>query len=240
MLEGLLDLVWPRRCEVCGRLSDRPGRHVCADCLNRIPFVPQSGCCRVCGRSVSGQDREFLCEDCRRPSTRPSFDRAASAVRYEDQARDMVHGYKFSQRLWMRPDFSDWLEAACRARFDVDQVDAVLPMPATLFHRIDRGYNQSAYLAADLARRFDRRLLEGILRRKGNPRRQAGLREEERRENAKGTFAVRRPDLVRGRTLLVVDDVMSTGATLSECARALKDAGAWRVWCATLARSVRS
>lgn len=224
---------------MCGRPSDRPGRHVCADCLNRIPFLPQTGCCRVCGRAVAGQGAEFLCEDCRRPSTRPAFDRAASAASYEDAVREMVHSYKFRQHLWLRSDFADWMEAALAARFDVAQIDAVMPVPSTLSRRINRGCNQSEYLAAELARRFDRVHLPRALRRVGSPKRQAGLSEEERRENAKGTFAVRRPELVRGRTLLVVDDVMTTSSTLSECARVLKEAGAWRVWCAALARSVR-
>ena len=71
-------------------------------------------------------------------------------------------------------------------------------------------------------------------------RRQAGLDEDARRANVKGTFAVRRPGRVRGRTVLVVDDVMTTGATLSECARALKASGAARVWCLAVARSIRA
>ncbi|MBR1922076.1 MAG: ComF family protein, partial [Kiritimatiellae bacterium] len=92
----------------------------------------------------------------------------------------------------------------------------------------------------ELARRIDRRLAKGVVVRTGSPRRQSSLDEDARRENVKGTFAVRRPELVRGRTLLVVDDILTTGATLGECAKTLAAAGAWRVWGATLARSVRS
>ena len=239
MIGRILDLVWPRRCEVCGRPVDRAGRHVCADCLNRIPFVPAEGCCRVCGRAVAGLAGEYLCEDCGRRATRPAFDRAACAIRFEDRAREMLLDYKFNRHLWLRDDFVDWLEAAARARFDLPAVDVVLPMPITAFHRLDRGYNQSAYLAAALARRIDRRCDEAVIARTGRPRRQSELSEEERRANAKGTFVVRRPARVRGRTVLVVDDVMTTGATLSACAKALKEAGAARIWCLALARSIR-
>lgn len=240
MIGRLLDLVWPRRCEVCGRPADRAGRHLCADCLNRIPFAPADGCCRLCGRAVEGLEGEYLCEDCRRPSTRPAFDRAACAVRFEDKARDMILDFKFHRHLWLRDDFADWLEACARARFDLAAVDVVLPMPLTAFHRLDRGYNQCAYLARALARRLDRCVREDALARTGHPRRQAGLDEDARRANVKGTFAVRRPGRVRGRTVLVVDDVMTTGATLSECARALKASGAARVWCLAVARSIRA
>lgn len=239
MIEKVLDLIWPRTCEVCGRPVDRTGRHICADCLNRIPFVPTDGCCRLCGRAVAGLEGEYLCEDCSRRATRPHFDRAASAVRFEDKAREMLLAYKFNRHLWLKDDFVDWLEAAARARFPLAAVDIVLPMPITAFHRIDRGYNQSAYLARTLAQRIDRRYAANVIARKGRPARQSELDEAARWENAKDSFVVRRPGWVRGRTVLVIDDVMTTGATLSECAKALKAAGAAQVWCLTLARSIR-
>lgn len=236
----ILDCIWPRRCEVCERPVDRPGRCLCTECLNRIPFVPTDGVCAVCGRAVEGLEGEYLCEDCSRRATRPAFDRAVSAFRFEGKAREMLLDYKFNRHLWLRDDFTDFLEAAVRARFDVAQVDVVIPMPVTLFHRLDRGYNQSAYLAEALAKRLDRRADGRILKRRGSPKRQAGLDEADRRENVKGTVAVRRPDRIRGRTVLLVDDVMTTGSTLSECAEALKASGASRVWCATLTRSIRT
>ena len=152
----------------------------------------------------------------------------------------MILDFKFNRRLWLRDDFTDWLEAALVSRFPVVEIDAIVPMPATVFNRLDRGYSQCAILGGALARRIDRRCLRGAVRRKGSPSRQAGLSAEERRENAKDSFAVIRPELLCGRTLLVLDDVMTTGATLSECARALKAAGAWRVWCLALAQSVMS
>lgn len=239
MIAKVLDLIWPRTCEVCGRPVDRTGRHVCSECLNRLPFVPQDGCCRICGRAVEGLVGDYLCEDCARRSTRPAFDRAGSVLRFEDKAREMLLDYKFNGHLWLRDDFTDWLEASARARFPLEAVDIVLPMPVTRFHRLDRGYNQCVYLAKALAARIDRRYAGNVLKRQGKPKRQSELSEDARRENAKGTFAVSRDAWVRGRTILVVDDVMTTGATLSECAKSLKEAGAARVWCITVARSIR-
>ena len=236
MLGRLLDVLWPRSCEVCGRPSDRPARHVCSDCLNRIPFAPVNGCCRCCGRDAAGLDGEFLCEECR--TGRPHFDRAASAVRYDAEARELVNSFKFRDRLWLRDDLVDWLEGVLRARFHVGEIDVVLPMPSTVFHRWNRGYNQSAMLAGPLAGRIGRPYARFALRRTGHPKRQSGLNEEERRMNAVGTFSVMRPSVVAGKTVLVVDDIMTTGSTLSECAAELKRAGADRVWCVTVARSL--
>ena len=215
LLQRALDLLWPRNCEICGRPVDREARYICAECLNRIPFVrPEDGMYEI--------------------------DDAASAVRFECETREIINGYKFKNSIWLRDDFVDWIEAAARSRFDVAAIDAVIAIPTTLSHRINRGYNQSALLAESLAKRLDRRFIGSAVARTGHPKRQSSLSEEERAENVKGTFVVREPELVRGRTILLVDDIMTTGSTLSECAKTLKDAGAWRVWSVTLARSVRT
>ena len=237
VIERALDFIWPRYCEGCRRPVDRPGRHFCSDCLNRLPFTPTDGCCRRCGRAAEGLDGEFLCSDCR--SRRPSFDRAASALSFEGDAREAMNAFKFRGHLWLRNDLVDWMEAVARTRFKVGEIDVVVAMPSTFLHRLDRGYNQCAYLAKALARRLGRSYVPFALRRKGSPERQGRLTEEERRENVVGTFGVLRPAAVRGRTVMVVDDIMTTGSTLSECAAELKRAGASRVWCVTLARSFR-
>lgn len=204
----------------------------------RLPTVAQKGCCRVCAKAIAGQDDEYLCEDCEKSP--PSYDRAACALRFEGRARDMLLDFKFNRHLWLAADFADWLEAAVCARLNATAVDVVLPMPTTIFHRWDRGYNQTEILARLLAGRLDRRFDPKALARKGNPRRQSSLSEAERRENAKGTFEVRRPEWIRGRTVLLVDDILTTGATMSEAALTLKAAGASQVLAATVARSIRS
>ena len=238
LVETILDFIWPRRCEVCRRPVDRPGRYFCSDCLNRLPFAPTDGCCGRCGRSAERLSGEFLCEDCR--ATKPSFDRVASALRFEGDARKAINAFKFDRHLWLRNDLADWLEAVARARFKVGEIDVVIAMPSTLFHRLDRGYNQCAYLARALAKRLGKPYVPFALRRKGNPKKQGRLTEEERRTNVVGTFGVLRPRAIAGKTVMVVDDIMTTGSTLSECAAELKRAGAARVWCVTLARSHRS
>ena len=238
LLAEILDFIWPRRCEVCGRPADRPGRHVCSECVNRLPFAPTQGCCRQCGRAAEKLDGEYLCTDCK--ATKPSYDRAASALQFDGDAREAVNAFKFRSHLWLRDDLTDWLEAVVRARFNVGEIELLLPMPSTLRHRVDRGYNQCAYLAKALAKRLEKPYGSLVLWRKGHPQRQGGLDEEARRENVLGTFVVRKPSAVVGKTVLVVDDIMTTGSTLSECAAELKRAGAARVWCATVARSLRT
>lgn len=238
MWSRALDLIWPRDCEICGESVDRPARHVCSACLERIPFVPVDGCCRRCGRDVPEFTGEFVCEDCR--IHKPSFDRAASALRFGGEARKMMLDFKYRRHLWLKDDFADWLEAAARARFRVGEIDAVIAMPARRLHRFLRGYNQCDIIARALACRLGVPLAKGLVKLDGSTKRQAGLEEDERRANVKGAFAVTaRASRYSGRSVLLVDDVMTTGATLSECAAALKEAGIARVWALSLLRSVK-
>ncbi len=246
MIGKFLDLIWPRTCEVCGRPVDRPGRHLCSDCVMRLPFVPTDGLCRKCGRDAVGLDGEYLCDDCRQH--RPHFDRAASVFRFEGEARELVNAFKFREKLYLRDDLVDFLEAAVRARFRVDEIACVMPIPSTLTHRLLRGYNQCAILAQALAKRLGKPY-RPLLRRVGHPEKQGGLDEAARRENVIDTFAVPRCVLARGVTkphssfstspVLVLDDIMTTGSTLSEAARTLKAAGVETVWTVSLARSIR-
>lgn len=237
-LGKIFDIFWPRRCEMCGKEVERPGRYVCSACVERLPFVPVTGCCRQCGRDAEGLTTEFLCEECRQ--SHPHFDRVASVMRFTGELREMVNAFKFRNHYWLSADFVDWLEALVKVRFKVGDIDIIVPMPITLRRRLDRGFNQCDYLGRLLARRLGKRYAPRALKRINSPERQGGLSESERRENVIGTFAVRQSDMIRNKTVLVVDDIMTTGSTLSECAAELKRHGAERVWAVTLARTFRT
>ena len=198
----------------------------------RLPFNPSSGLCRKCGRDAPGLDGEFLCDDCR--MHKPHFDRAVAALRFEGDARELINKFKFRGRIYLRDDFVDFLEAAAMARFMLGKISCVVPMPAVKVRRWLRGYNQCKYLASALAKRLDKPCLD-LLRRVGAPARQGGLSEEDRRANVIGTFVSKKCSGIP----LLVDDVMTTGSTLSEASRMLKQAGAESVFCIALARSIR-
>ena len=238
MLDRVLDFVYPRTCEICGRAADRPRSYLCSDCVNRLPFVPPQGCCRRCGRDACESLVEFVCEDCR--TYRPRFDRAASAFRMEGEARELLNAFKFRGHYWLRDDLAEFLCAAVESHFEAAAVELVTWVPSTLGHYYDRGFTPSRDLAKAVARRLGKPAPPFVLRRQNAPRRQGTLSEEERRVNVVGTVGVRRPELVAGRTVLVVDDVMTTGSTLSECADVLKRAKAKAVWCVSVVRSLHT
>ena len=207
----------------------------------RLPFVPTDGLCRKCGRDAIGLDGEYLCDDCRQH--RPHFDRAASVFRFEGEARELVNGFKFREKLYLRDDFVDFLEATVRARFRVEEIACVTPIPSTVLHRWLRGYNQCAILARALAKRLGKPY-RPLLRRIGHPEKQGGLDEAARRQNVVDTFAPRRSLITHHSSfntspVLLLDDIMTTGSTLSEASRTLKAAGVRTVWTISLARSIR-
>ena len=232
------DLLWPRICAVegCGRPVDRPGRHVCSACFAAMPYHDHRGC-SVCGTTAEADEpAAFVCESCRRHP--PAFDLCRSALRHEFAGRQLVLDFKFRGRIWLTNDLVDLLEACAHAKLAVSEVDLVVPVPLYWRRKLARGFNQAELLAEGLARRLERRCLATALVRVRDTGHQARLDGNERRKNVKGAFKSRRPADVRGRTVLLVDDVSSTGSTLAECAAALKEAGAARVWCLTVSRSV--
>ena len=204
MLEKVLDLFWPRRCAVCGGKADRPGRHLCSDCLMRIPFVPTDGLCRRCGRDAPGLDGEFLCSDCA-DELRPAFDRAASAMRFEGEARELVNAFKFRGALHLRGDFVDFLEATARARFRVGEIGFVAPMPSAAMNRFYRGYNQCDYIAKGLSRATGIPVIKNAVKRLKSNETQTHKSRDERWQNVEGIFALSDATLLEGKHILLID-----------------------------------
>ncbi len=236
LLSNLLDILYPRICPVCGAKSDRAGRHICWSCFSALPMhtVGQPHCVR-CGKVPDGAvAADFLCDACR--LSPPAFDLARTALPFSGAPRDLVHTLKYKKGIWLAEDLADILEGCARASYDVSAVDLVIPVPLSPVKLRKREYNQSALLARALAKRIGATFSDTELERIRNTPTQTHLTATGRRANVRGAFAVPRPELVRARTILLVDDVMTTGATLGEAAATLKAAGAWRVWALALAR----
>ena len=230
----MLDLVFPRHCIGCGRSVDRSRGHICWECFRRIE-LRESGLCQVCGLKIEGRiTHEFTCSVCR--DHPPAFDAARSAARFGGVLREVLHQFKYGQATCLCEDLADLLQGCVLAHYALEAVDLVVPVPLHGQKQRDRGYNQAALLASALASRLACPYAGDLLTRTRDTPTQTRLHVAQRRQNVRHAFAVRGPEWVRGRTVVLVDDVMTTGATLSEVAATLKRAGAWRVWGATVAR----
>jgi ComF family protein len=233
----LLDFVFPPLCAAC-RAPVGNAHNLCAECWNRITFLDGPGC------ATCGFPFEFdpgpgaLCAACQaRP---PAFNRAIAVMRYDPASRDPVLALKRADRLDLVPAFSRWLDRAGKPL--LNQADVIVPVPLHWRRLWQRRYNQSALLAQGVAKLAGKPCDMFVLRRVRPAKSQGEMPSAKaRRRNVRGAFHIDsdRSNLVRNRTVLLVDDVYTTGSTVDACARALKRVGAAKVLVLTLARVVR-
>jgi ComF family protein len=228
-----VDFLFPPRCPACARRTARI--EWCGQCRAAITPV-RSPLCPICGESFAGSGPDHQCTRClMRP---PHFDRARACALYRADRRsplmDALHRFKYGRDVTLAPVLGAYLTE--HAPLTIDH-DLLVPVPLDLERLRWRGFNQAAALTRVLAARSRRRWDPLALRRCRATAPQVGLGEDERRRNVARAFAVREPAAVRGRSILLVDDVMTTGATAEECAKAMRRAGARRVEVLVLARA---
>jgi ComF family protein len=209
---------------------------VCGDCLAAPRPLTAEHFCVSCGTAFLNPaplDNSGLCGLCRRGLT--GFDSAVCFGEYDDELRRLIHLFKYSGVAQLARPLSRMLLSAVprSARFD-----AIVPMPLHWTRRWRRGFNQAELIARELARSLGVPVVKALARSRATAP-QAGLTRAQRRSNVSGSFRVHRPTIIAGAHVLLVDDVMTTGATLSGAAAALKRAGARRVTAATVARADR-
>lgn len=237
-LRPVVDLVLPPRCLRCGDLVAEPGA-LCAACFQQVTFLTPPLCHRCglpfggdWGAPVAEEAAGLLCAACARRS--PPYDRARAALAYDDGARPLVLAFKHADRTDAATALAGWMARA--AGPSLEQADLIVPVPLHRWRLWQRRYNQAALLAGALARRAGRPWASMALVRARATISQGGLGHDGRAANVRGAFRVARPAQVDGRRILLVDDVMTTGATVAECARTLRRAGAVSVDVVTLAR----
>jgi ComF family protein len=238
-VRSTVDFVYPPACLACEEIDDGLRHGLCASCRDALPRIRPPACPR-CGeprrRPATGRSK---CGACPRGSFAP--DGAVAALRYEGIAKDLVLGLKFGRdRLLARP-----LAAAVVERLRAPDVfvrpDVIVPVPLAFRRRLSRGFNQAADVARLVARDLGVPCRTHLVRRRATPA-QSGLSRSARRRNVRGAFtpwpwAER---WLRGRTVLIVDDVLTTGATVDALARALRGARPRSVWIAAAARATSS
>jgi ComF family protein len=236
-LGRMLDLVLPPRCLSCGAAVESQGR-LCADCWRSLTFLgaPQ---CRVCGYPLPhAQPEAPLCGRC--AVEPPAYDRARAALRYDEGARGLILAFKHADRTDTAPAFGRWLVRAGAEL--LAEAELIVPVPLHRWRLLKRGYNQAAVLAQALARETGLPLLPDLLQRHRATPSQQTLSARARLANV--TAGAFRPHpwhrrRAAGRRVVLVDDVLTTGATVGACARVLRQMGAVQVDVLTLSRVVR-
>ena len=232
-----LNLIFPPLCVSC-RMRVGEAHSLCAVCWNAISFI-EGPLCSCCGSPFDvDPGSDTLCAAC---LARPhDFTRARSLFRYDDSSKPLILAFKHGDRLDHAPAFARWLERTGRPLFS--DADLLVPVPLHRWKLWRRRYNQAAVIAEGLARIAGLAHDPLALEKSRSTKSQGEMPSAKaRRRNVMSAFRVppAKADRVRGRKILLVDDVFTTGATLNACARALKRAGAARVDALTLARVVR-
>lgn len=228
-----LDLVFPPLCPVCREMLGAGRRDpLCGTCWRGLDRILPPWC-RCCGLPLGV---EGLCAVCRQ--RRPPFAYARAAARYGGLVREAIHAFKFGGRRGLADPLGDLLAGLGLSALPGAGPDLLVPVPLHRRRERERGYNQALLVARRLERAWGVPVAADALVRFTATAPQADLDAPARRRNVRGAFGVVRAPAIAGRHVVLVDDVLTTGATASECARILSRAGASTVGVLTIARTV--
>jgi ComF family protein len=237
ILTGIADIIFPPRCIACGELLERHDPlPFCPPCMAGIHFIGSPLCPR-CGTPfpvTEGEDH--LCGGCL--ITERPYAVARSVGRYEETLLTAIHRFKYRGKTGIGDLLSRIMADFADKTWDMTVFERILPVPLHRRRLRERGFNQAVILARGLSKRFNIPLDFTALRRDLFTPPQVGLDRKQRLANVRGAFTVAYPERIVGRRLLLVDDVYTTGSTLTECARVLIRAKAEAVAILTLARAV--
>jgi competence protein ComFC len=236
LITGLKDIIYPKTCLICKQdlASTCVDEFVCVKCWasikkNTPPF------CRCCGRNLDNRSLvNALCSECLK--NKLDFDRAFAPCIYEGPVKDLIREFKYKKNDYLAATLSGLMIDFIREyAIPVSSVDMLIPMPLHPTRLREREFNQAELLARCIASAYTKAVSTDNLVRLRHTRTQAELQGADRLENVKDSFSVKMPDLVKGKIILLIDDVLTTGATASEASRALKSSGANTVFVLTLA-----
>ena len=236
LLSQIIKIFLPPRCIKCGAvLSDDDG--LCPQCFNELNFITAPYCYK-CGHPFEDavSSKKLICANCAKKHKTP-FRLNRSALYYDDISKDLILALKFMDKTENAKTLAKWL---CMAGYDIwkEEVDILVPVPLHYKRLIKRRYNQSALLAKELSKLTGIKVDYTSLIKHKATKPQVQFSGHERVKNVRGAFSVKKPENIKGQRVVLIDDVMTTGSTLKECALALKKAGAKSVDTLTIARVI--
>lgn len=232
----ILDFLLPPRCMCCGKIN-ADGNGLCAECFNKITFIAKPYCQR-CGQpftQVAAVNAKMICPKCLAEKKHP-FRMARAAVKYDYPSKKSILALKFMDRTENAKIFAKWLKLAGTDIWK-EGADVLIPVPLHYGRLLTRRYNQSALLAQELSKLTNIKTDTGsLLKCKSTKPQSSFAHRNARAQNIKGAFKVKNPANIKGKRVVLIDDVFTTGATAKECAKTLYKAGALSVDVLTIAK----
>lgn len=233
-VESLLSLAFPVVCEICGESAPVcPPTGVCESCESGIQWIPGPHCVS-CGRTLKAEMK--ACAECSGKVF--YFDRAFACARYQDGIKELLHAYKFNGQKHLKRFFIETMRQFIITHLKEFTFDAVVAVPLDTVQERKRGFNQSSLLSAGLSAFLRVPDLSRFLRRKYSHEPQHRMGKFERERNVRDCFHVSDAEKFVSKNILLIDDILTTGQTVSECARALKQSGAREVTALACARGI--
>lgn len=241
--EGVVNLIFPLDCRICEKpIRESKGYSICENCFKTIELIDKPYCVK-CGKPFListdsfKQDREILCADCKRKKY--SFEFARSVGIYRGVLRECIHLFKYyGEKKLAEPLGELLIDYLVRNQEFKKGIDLIIPVPLHKNDLKERGFNQSILLSRVIGNYFSIPVKEEILIKKKLTSSQVNLSKKEREKNILKVFSVNKPAEIREATILILDDIFTTGSTVEECAKELKKAKAKNIFILTLARSV--
>ncbi|MDD2852228.1 MAG: ComF family protein [Desulfuromonadaceae bacterium] len=234
---ALLDIAFPPLCHICHAfIPNAETVHICPDCHAHLPRV-LSPLCPLCGIPFDGAGHDHCCGKCL--LHRPRFDVARAPFLYEGSVRDLIHSFKYNRRTHLRYPLALLTLEGIKQFLAESSPQLIVPVPLHRSRLRQRGFNQAVLLGRVLSKKLSLPMVPDALTRTRATVPQIGLSAAERRTNVTGAFTVKKNRAVEGKRILLLDDVMTTGSTMDECAGGLKKAGAAAIIAVTIARTAR-
>ncbi|MDI6785643.1 MAG: ComF family protein [bacterium] len=227
----LLDFLFPSYCEICNqRLQNE--KYICQKCLKKVKYI-NSNTCSLCGKEFN-LPVSSLCKDCK--NNKRYFKEARAIGRYEGVLKDYIHLLKYCNKPYLKVLFPDIVKDYAKWIKNY-QFDYIMPIPLHPKKLRKRGYNQAELFAKYLSKAYKIEYYKDNLTRKKETLPQINLDKKERLRNVKSSFIVKYKEKVKDKSILLIDDVYTTGATVNECSKELKESGVKKIIVLTLARS---
>ncbi len=232
MITPIIDFLLPNRCVACNKILQASGQ-ICSDCFNKLNFISHPYC-KKCGRPLIGEINNSLCAMCIQGKDQ-TFNITRSVFLYDEVSKKMILEFKFYDKTQNLKIFGKWLKLASQDIFK-NGVDVIIPVPLHYLRLIKRKYNQAGLLAKELGKINKTKVDYFSLKKNRYTKPQTKFLGAKRRKNIKNSFVIKNNKNIIGKKVLLIDDVLTTGSTIKECAKVLLKAGAKEVNVITLAR----
>lgn len=231
LLKAILDYIFPHRCCSCsGLVSD--GFGICGACWHKFSFINKPYC-QICGKKFEIDFGEFdVCGSCLHK--KPKIDVSRSLLQFSAEAKKLIHNFKYNDKTNLAQLFAHMVQNGFGQ--DFADIDIIAPVPMHRLKRLFRKYNPPQVLADSIAKKLNKKLAPDLLIKNKFTKNQVGLNKRQRAKNLIGSISVNKKYDITNSNILLVDDVLTTGATSNECTKILKQAKAGKVKLITIAR----